>query len=86
MTKSRHLFLLLLFFWNSIAAIAQSAQDKGGPNDVQMADAMRAEGKIYVVVAIIIIVLAGMFVYLFLLDRKLKKLENLIGEKERQTK
>jgi len=86
MTKSKYLFLSLLFFLNSVAAAAQAVQDKSGPNTVEMADAMRAEGKIYVVVAIIIIILTGMFVYLFLLDRKMKKLENSISEKEGQTK
>jgi hypothetical protein len=86
MTKSKYLFPALFFFLNSIAAAAQSVLEKSGPNTVQMADGMRAEGKIYVVVAIIIIILVGMFVYLFLLDRKMKKLENIISEKERQTK
>jgi uncharacterized membrane protein len=53
--------------------------------DAEMADAFRAEGKIYVVVAIILIVLLGLIVYLFALDRKLKKLEDLIAAKK-QTK
>ena len=53
---------------------------------VEMADGMRQEGKIYVLVAIILIVLTGLFVYLFLLDRKIKRLENLVREKESQTK
>ena len=52
-----------------------------GQVDVQMADEMRAEGKIYVVVGIILIVLTGLVVYLVILDRKVKKLENLLGEK-----
>lgn len=52
----------------------------------EMADSMRAEGKIYVVVAIILIVLAGLLIYLFLLDKKLKRLENLLREKHPQTK
>ncbi len=47
----------------------------------EMADTMRSEGKIYVVVAIILIVLAGMILYLFLLDRKVGKLENRLKEK-----
>ena len=41
-----------------------------------MADAMRSEGKIYVLVAIILIILGGLFVYLFTLDRKIGQLEN----------
>jgi hypothetical protein len=55
-------------------------------DEVEMADAMRADGKIYVVVAIIVIILAGLFIFLFMIDRKVKKLEKLVLEKERQTK
>lgn len=44
--------------------------------EVEMADTMRSEGKIYVIVAIVLIVLAGLMVYLFMLDRKVKNLEN----------
>ena len=46
--------------------------------DPEMADVMRSNGKIYIVVAIVLIVLAGLITYLFLLDRKVKKLENLL--------
>lgn len=53
--------------------------------DAEMADAFRAEGKIYVVVAIVLIVLAGLIAYLFLLERKVKKLEQMLGERK-QTK
>lgn len=53
--------------------------------DAEMADSFRAEGKIYVVVAIILIVLIGLVAYLFLLDRKMNKLEEMIGVKK-QTK
>jgi protein-S-isoprenylcysteine O-methyltransferase Ste14 len=62
----------------SLSANAQS--------DVPMADGLRSEGKIYVVVAIILIVLAGLVVYLFLMDRKVKKLEDLLAEKKHSTK
>jgi len=44
--------------------------------EVEMADTMRSEGKIYVIVAIVLIVLAGLVVYLFILDRKVKSLED----------
>ncbi|RZL49159.1 MAG: CcmD family protein [Pedobacter sp.] len=44
-------------------------------NDVEMADAMRSDGKIYVVVAVILIILIGLLIYLFALDRRLKMLE-----------
>ena len=53
--------------------------------DAEMADAFRADGKIYVVVAIVLIVLTGLISYLFLLDRKLSKLEQTMKSKQ-QTK
>jgi hypothetical protein len=52
---------------------------------VEMADAFRADGKIYVVVAIVLIVLFGLIAYLFMLDRKLTRLERGFQEKN-QTK
>ena len=44
-------------------------------NNVEMADALRSDGKIYVVVAVILIILIGLLIYLFALDRRLKMLE-----------
>jgi CcmD family protein len=58
----------LLFILNSFIANAQA--------DVEMADQFRADGKIYVVIAVVSIILAGFFVYLFRLDRKITNLEN----------
>lgn len=49
--------------------------------DVEMADTLRAEGKIYVIVGIILIVLAGLFLYLFLLDRKVSRIEKELNKK-----
>ncbi|WKN32878.1 CcmD family protein [Porifericola rhodea] len=54
---------------SSIAAVAQAAEEIG------MADTFRAEGKIYVVVAVILLIFAGMVVYMFNIDRKLSRLE-----------
>jgi len=42
----------------------------------QMADTMRQEGKIYVVVAVLSIVFICLATYLIMIDRKLKNLEN----------
>ncbi len=42
---------------------------------VEMADDFRKDGKIYVVVTVAAVILAGLFVYLFLLDRKVSKIE-----------
>jgi len=46
--------------------------------DVEMADAMRDNGKIYVVVAVMLIIFAGLALYLFLIDRKVSRLEKEI--------
>ncbi len=40
-----------------------------------MADAMRANGKIYVVVAVCLTILLGLIAYVFAIDRKISKLE-----------
>ena len=45
-------------------------------NEVEMADTMRSNGKIYIVVATIISLFAGIVVYLVMLDRKISTLEN----------
>lgn len=42
---------------------------------VEMADQMRSEGKIYVLVGIIAIIFAGITVYVINTDRKITKLE-----------
>ena len=40
-----------------------------------MADAMRSNGKIYVVVGVLLIILMGLFIYLFSMDKKIRKIE-----------
>ena len=42
---------------------------------VAMADSFREDGKIYVVITVAGIILAGIFLYLFLLDRKVSTIE-----------
>tara|TARA_B100000900_G_scaffold412597_1_gene434725 strand:- start:1318 stop:1476 length:159 start_codon:yes stop_codon:yes gene_type:complete len=44
-------------------------------DSVQMADLMRSNGKIYVVVAVIAIIFIGLMSYLYLIDQRVKKLE-----------
>ncbi|AWM34680.1 CcmD family protein [Hymenobacter nivis] len=51
------------------------AQVPGGPEVPAMADDLRASGKIYVVVAAVVIIIAGLLVYLIALDRKVSRLE-----------
>ena len=42
---------------------------------VEMADTMRSNGKIYVVVAVMVTILIGLLLYLIRIERKLRKLE-----------
>ena len=42
---------------------------------IEMADRMRQDGKIYVVVGCVLVVLAGMIVYLVAIDKKVSRLE-----------
>jgi hypothetical protein len=76
MIKIINYLLCIVLLLGSNAVFAQ---------DAAMADTMRSEGKIYVVVAIILVVLAGLITYLFLLDRKVTRLEKWLNEKP-QTK
>lgn len=69
--------IALLIF--SLSAFAQDkipvTESDYSNNSVEMADTMRADGKIFVLVGIIAIVFAGITVYLISTDRKISKLE-----------
>jgi CcmD family protein len=47
---------------------------------------MESYNKIFVVVAVLAVILVGLIVYLFTIDRKLRKLEKEIEEKSMNTK
>jgi CcmD family protein len=64
---------------DSTSVITNTVAQKA--SDPEMADVMRANGKIYVVVAVLTIIFIGIVVYLISLNRKLNKLERLIKEK-----
>ena len=66
MKKILFLALLLSAY---MGAFAQQSQQ------VEMADVMRSSGKIYVVIAIVVIIFTGLAIYLFSIDRRLKKIE-----------
>ncbi len=53
-----------------LISLSSFAQQK-----VEMADTMRSNGKIYVVVAVCVTILTGLFVYLIFLDRKISRFE-----------
>lgn len=77
MDKLKSIGFVIAFSLLSIFAFAQNVADSAQqPN----ADVMRSNGKIYVVVAVIVTIVVGIFVYLLSLDRRIKKLER--GEKD----
>lgn len=43
--------------------------------EVEMATDLRSSGKIYVVVIVITVIFLGLLIYLFSIDKRLKKLE-----------
>ena len=62
---------ILLFFICSLFSISLFAQD----GDNKMASLLRSNGRIYVVVAVVLLILTGLILYLIRLDRKISKLE-----------
>ena len=59
--------ILFLACLGSINSFAQ--------NQHEMADTMRSNGKIYVVVTVCLVILIGLFLYVWRLDRKITRLE-----------
>ncbi|GIV43285.1 MAG: hypothetical protein KatS3mg035_0408 [Bacteroidia bacterium] len=49
--------------------------------DVEMADDLRSNGKIYIVVAVLLIIFIGIVIYLINIDKKVSKLEKEINSK-----
>lgn len=60
-----------LFIITFISSLAVFAQDNG----IEMADKLRSSGKIYVVVAVMLLLFTTFILYLFSIDRRLKKVE-----------
>ena len=80
--KKWFVVLLLLVSMQVMAQEKIEITDEDYQNSrVEMADVMRSEGKIYVLVGIIGIVFAGVLGYVIHTDRKVGKLEKLLQEK-----
>ena len=60
--------IALLIFMLPFAVLAQDSSP-------EMADTMRSSGKIYVVVVCILMVLAGLIAFLFVVEKRLSRLE-----------
>ena len=56
-----------------LLTVINQAQIDG--NKVEMADTMRSNGRIYVVVAVVVVILIGLVLYLVRLDKKITRLE-----------
>lgn len=64
-------FFLLLF----LIPVLTFAQD------AEMADTFRNDGKIYVVIGVMVIILVGLFIYLFMMERKISSIEKKVSGK-----
>ncbi|MEM6841979.1 MAG: CcmD family protein [Bacteroidota bacterium] len=65
---------LALIFLSTIQVIAQAT------TEVEMADTFRQEGKIYVVVAVMLLIFSGLIIYAIRIDQKVSKLEKELSE------
>ena len=72
MRKIKYLSTLII---SLLLTIISHAQDE----KVDMADTMRSNGRIYVVVSVVVLILLGLFLYLVRLDRKITRLEKNNG-------
>ncbi|UZR93245.1 CcmD family protein [Chondrinema litorale] len=84
----KYIKILLLSFALSFSfAESSMAQEKQkiteqdySNNEIEMADVMRSNGKIYIVVATVFSLFAGIVVYLVMLDKKIGALEKNISD------
>lgn len=65
----------LLFLLSSIYLAAQ-------PSEPQMADNLRADGKIWIVICVIVIIFLSLAAFMFYIERKVKKLEDQLNNKQ----
>lgn len=73
--KQIPLWVVLILF----SATGALAQDQS----VEMADVMRQNGKIYVVVAVALVVMTGILIYLTMLDKKISSIEKKIKDQSK---
>lgn len=72
----KNILYIFAFIFQTIPAMLL-AQNAGGTT-VEMADTMRSEGKIYVVVLVVAIVFTGLVIFALNSDRKISRLEKEI--------
>ncbi|HRI21300.1 MAG TPA: hypothetical protein PLA68_10100 [Panacibacter sp.] len=74
MNKLKITGFISLFCCLQTFAFAQTVD----PQVTEPVDFMRSEGKLYVVMAVVVTIMLGIIIYLVNLDRKIKKLEKEI--------
>ena len=67
--KTKLLVFLFLFIGSNLTAQTNSIKNE------TMADLMRSNGKIYVVVAVVATILIGLIAYMFRVEKKISSLE-----------
>ena len=70
MNLNKKVIFIIFCLTFAVTAFAQTQV-----NEPEMADLMRSNGKIYVVVACILLIFAGIIIYLISLDKRLNKLK-----------
>ncbi len=68
----------------NIAALIIAALVSKSASAADMADALRNDGKIWVVVAVVTIILLGLFIFLFTIDRKVSSVEKQLNQDKKQ--
>jgi hypothetical protein len=64
------------YFWSFVFTLAAMA---AGAQEPQMADRMREDGKIYIVIAVIGLIFLALVFFLVYLERKVKRLEEQVN-------
>jgi hypothetical protein len=65
----------------TLLAISGNLFAQAGDTSVEMADKLRADGKIWVVVAVVAVVFAGIAINMLRIDSKLRKIEKELNIK-----
>lgn len=76
-------FILIIVACRSVSMAQEKYEitsDDYDNQEVEMADVMRQNGKIYVVVGVIFIIFAGMTYYMYSLDKKISRIEKEIKQ------
>lgn len=67
--------IVSLVFAFTLATVSSLAQTNATDEKPEMADLLRSNGKIYVVVGVLLIILTGVVLYLLSIDKKVARLE-----------